>query len=260
MGDAGAVKALNRSVDEWFGLIKNGSLRLPRFQRHEAWDRGTVVSLMETVLRGLPAGAALVLNVGDPEPFISRHLVSAPKTDGRVTEHLLDGQQRLTALWRSLHDTYEDLTLYLSWQDDLDHEDMQVVVVTSQPRWWRKGTRFPVWCDDPKSVFGRGLIPVTLVAPDSHETASAWLQMACADADEVIAWMNKLSVVRQRVVAYNIPYLYLPEGTPKDVALDVFLKMQHVYIGLAVRHRGRSGGGSRWRLHDESCWTGSSNT
>lgn len=233
MSDAGAVKALNRSVDEWFGLIRNGSLRLPRFQRHEAWDRGTVVSLMETVLRGLPAGAALVLNVGESEPFISRHLVSAPKTEGRVTEHLLDGQQRLTALWRSLHETYEDLTLYLSWQPDLDHDNERVVVVTSQPRWWRKGARYPVWCDDPKAVFGRGLIPVTLVSPDSHETASAWLQAACVDANQVIAWMNKLSVVRQRVVAYNIPYLYLPEGTPKDVALDVFLKMNTSNIKLS---------------------------
>ncbi len=57
-------------------MVRDGSLRLPRFQRHEAWDRGTVVSLIETVLRGLPAGAALVLNVGDPQPFVSRHLVT----------------------------------------------------------------------------------------------------------------------------------------------------------------------------------------
>lgn len=220
-----SVQARNRTVEEWFGLIRAGSLRLPRFQRHEAWDRGTVVSLMETVLRGLPAGAALVLNVSDPEPFISRHLVTAPEVDGHVTEHLLDGQQRLTALWRSLHGTYEDLNLFISWQDDPDHDGLELLVVSTQPRWRRGTTRYPVWCDQPRDVFERGLIPVTLLAPGSDAMATAWLRAACDDAQTVIDWLTRLSALRHRVSAYNIPYLYLPQSTPRDVALDVFVKM-----------------------------------
>jgi len=169
-----SVQARNRTVEEWFGLIRAGSLRLPRFQRHEAWDRSTVVSLMETVLRGLPAGAALVLNVSDPEPFISRHLVTAPNVDGHVTEHLLDGQQCLTALWRSLHGTYDDLNLFISWQDDPDHDGQELLVVSTQSRWRAKGgTRYPVWCDQPRDVFERGLIPVTLLAPGADAMATA---------------------------------------------------------------------------------------
>ena len=53
MAEPGAVKANNRTIEEWFGAIRAGRLKLPRFQRHEAWDRATVVSLVETVLRGL---------------------------------------------------------------------------------------------------------------------------------------------------------------------------------------------------------------
>lgn len=228
----GSVQALNRTIEDWFQLVRSGSLKLPRFQRHEAWDRSTVVGLLETVFRGLPAGAALVLNVGEPEPFISRHLVTAPKVDGHVTEHLLDGQQRLTALWRSLYGTYDDLTLFARWGSDPDHDGEEVVEVVSQPRWIRNGQRYPVWCDVPKDVFGRGYVPVTLLAPDAHDQASDWLQAAIDDAGTVITWMNKLSALRQRVAAYNIPYLYLPQATPRDVALDVFVKMNTSNIRL----------------------------
>ena len=62
------------------------------------------------MLRGLPAGAALVLAVGDEEKFVSRPVVGAPDFPHKPTEHLLDGQQRITALWRSLHDDYDDRT------------------------------------------------------------------------------------------------------------------------------------------------------
>jgi len=226
------VQAQNRTIEDWFQLVRAGSLKLPRFQRHEAWDQSTVVSLMETVLRGLPAGAALVLNVAEPEPFVSRHLVTAPEVSGRVTEHLLDGQQRLTALWRSLYGTYDDLALFVTWQPDPDHDGTEIIEVVSESRYARKGKRYPLWCDEPTKVFERGLVPVTLLAPDAHDHASDWLQSACTDSSTILRWINKLAALRQRVASYNIPYLFLPQSTPNDVALDVFVKMNTSNIRL----------------------------
>jgi hypothetical protein len=110
------MEARNRHLPEWFNRIRTGQLRLPRFQRHEAWSHSDVSGLLTTVLRGLPSGATLILEVGGEEPFISRPIVGAPVSTERVTEHLLDGQQRLTALWRSLNDHYEDRT-YLVYFD-----------------------------------------------------------------------------------------------------------------------------------------------
>jgi hypothetical protein len=232
MSSASTVQAQNRTIEDWFQLVRSGSLKLPRFQRHEAWDRSTVVSLIETVFRGLPAGAALVLNVAEPEPFVSRHLVTAPQTNGRVTEHLLDGQQRLTALWRSLYGTYDDLSLFVTWRPDPDHDGAEVIEVISESRWLRGGVRYPVWCDDPAKVFERGYVPVTLLAPDAHDHASDWLQSACTNTGTIVEWINRLAALRQRVASYNIPYLFLPQSTPNDVALDVFVKMNTSNIRL----------------------------
>jgi uncharacterized protein with ParB-like and HNH nuclease domain len=92
------VDAPNRMLPDWFERVRTGQIKLPRFQRFEAWTYGEVTDLLETVLRGLPAGATLILEIGESEPFISRQMVGAPGPFERCTEHLLDGQQRLTAL------------------------------------------------------------------------------------------------------------------------------------------------------------------
>jgi hypothetical protein len=67
------------------------------FQRYEAWDHSNVTQLFDTILQDLPIGAALVLEIGNEVPYICRTLKGAPETGERITENLLDGQQRLTA-------------------------------------------------------------------------------------------------------------------------------------------------------------------
>lgn len=108
------MEARNRDLDVWYGKIKHSEIKLPRFQRFEAWDRHRICSLIETVIHNLPLRITLVLEVGVEEKFISRFLRTAPKKeDSHVSEHLLDGQQRLTALWRAFHNNYENETYFI---------------------------------------------------------------------------------------------------------------------------------------------------
>ncbi len=108
------MEARNRILKDWYGKVQRGEIKLPRFQRHEAWDRQRISSLIETVVHDLPLGITLTLEVGDKEKFISRFLeTTTPKEGQRVLEHLLDGQQRLTALWRAFHNNYEWETYFI---------------------------------------------------------------------------------------------------------------------------------------------------
>jgi len=106
-----------------------------------------VAGLLTTVLRGLPSGVALILEVGGEVPFISRPMAGAPRDGERVTELLLDGQQRLTALWRALTDNYTDRTFFLYFEDDPNDEGKKVPTVFGQSRWERGGRRYPIWAD-----------------------------------------------------------------------------------------------------------------
>jgi uncharacterized protein with ParB-like and HNH nuclease domain len=83
------MEASNRLLPLWFTRIETGQLRLPRFQRFEAWGPKEVRDLLQAMFRGLPAGALLVLAVGDGEKFISRPMQGAPSPTEKVNEHLL---------------------------------------------------------------------------------------------------------------------------------------------------------------------------
>jgi hypothetical protein len=243
-------KAQDRSLGNWYVQIDSGSIKLPRFQRFEAWDRWRVAGFLNTIIQNLPVGVTLLLEVGGPEKFISRYIATAPETGGRVTEHLLDGQQRLTAFWRAMHNNYDGETFYVYLpqfdqhpDDGVEYED---VAIHCQARWPKKsdpGTRYPVWADVPARCFERGLLPVDLLRPGDHGSkVEQWVKAATADLvppkddPEVLDKMERLNDVRvelrsvlfglrERVTHFNLPFLALPVTTEPDVALKVFVNM-----------------------------------
>jgi hypothetical protein len=239
--------AQDRQISVWFQKIENGEIKLPRFQRPQAWDRNRISSLLDTVTKNLPLGVTLLLNV-DIEQFVSRYLVTAPETNARVTEHLLDGQQRLTALWRALHNNYTDVKyfLYLSKYDlynDKTAEDEESYVWFTT-RWGNKnGKLMPLYADSPRDSFYRGLIPMELFRPgDISKEYETWVNEAIVNRkpnagdeeyeEKLMAWMNFKSEVlniirdyRETIAHFNLPYLALPSQTDKDTALQVFINM-----------------------------------
>ena len=179
------MEARNRKLEDWYGKIKRGEIRLPRFQRFEAWDKHRICSLIEMIIHNLPLGITLVLEVGEQEKFISRFLETAPEVGGRVYEHLLDGQQRLTALWRAFHNNYEWETYFIyiaefdKYGNDEDREDMSVFF---RGRYVKKtDEKYPLWCDDPVECLKRGFLPTHLLKPeDIQKEIDAWLEQATA--------------------------------------------------------------------------------
>ena len=239
--------AQDRQLSVWFQKIANGEIKLPRFQRPLAWDKGRVCSLLDTVTKNLPLGVTLILNV-DEEKFVSRYLETAPENGARVTEHLLDGQQRITALWRSLHNNYEGLKYFLYFdnydQSIPENEKSYESYSWYISRWKNKsGKTMPLWADSPCESFKRGLIPMQLFRPmDAEAETEEWIDEALKfskpkSKDEnyevsLETWMDaknelksKIRDVREIIKHFNLPYLALPSQTEKDTALQVFINM-----------------------------------
>ncbi|MDE0612566.1 MAG: DUF262 domain-containing protein [Gammaproteobacteria bacterium] len=239
--------AQDRTLGVWFENIREGRIKLPRFQRYEAWDRHRITSLLNTIISNLPVGVTLVLDVAGDEQFISRFIESAePQAEGTVLEHLLDGQQRLTAFWRSMHNNYESdiYFVYLPQYDEYYDEPGEDIEVYCIGRWTAKnGSRRPVWVDHPEKCLQRGFFPISLLCPgDKSSEVDAWISKATKglepnkndpDAyDKLLAHTQKkdelkdeIIQLRERVAHFNLPYLALPASTPKDVALQVFINM-----------------------------------
>jgi len=201
-----------------------------------AWGHGEVSGLLTTVLRGLPSGATLILEVGDEERFKSRTMVDAPESGEKVTEQLLDGQQRLTALWRSLHGKYPDRSYLIGFEDDPGDGSTKLPYVYGQARWRKNGSRYPMWVDDPKECWGRGFIPITLLRPeDILPEIRQWIATSVGNNhDQKDKLFDEIIALRDKVKAFNLPYLALPARTPKEVALDVFIKMNTSSVHLST--------------------------
>ena len=252
-----SVQARDRKIEIWYNKIRYGEIKLPRFQRHEAWDRGRISSLLSTIVHDLPLGITLILEV-DKEKFISRYLETAePSEPQNVHEHLLDGQQRLTAIWRALHNNYESekYFLYLNeydvvwkWsntQEEFEEEEQSKIRVHCEGRWTskRNGQKMPLWAENPQECYKRGCIPFDLLKPeDIGKEINQWIDAALEYkkplfgitdfeqqyiqfAEEKQKLVSQINAFRETVKHYNLPYLALPSSTTKDTALNVFINM-----------------------------------
>ena len=238
-------EARNRDLNNWHHKIKHGKIMLPRFQRHEAWDAGKICGLIETVIHDLPLGITLVLEVGDEKKFFARSIATAPETSERVEEHLLDGQQRLTALWRAFHNNYDDKTYFVYLKDfdkSASESDEEDKTVFGYSRYISRTTskKMPRWCDDPAGCLRRGLVPTNLLKPgDIQVEINPWIAQATdglrpqnGDHESIDGFhamrqsvSERIANLRETVRHYNLPYLSLPPQTDKSVALNVFINM-----------------------------------
>ena len=224
------MEARNRRLPDWLGRMRTGQLVLPRFQRFERWGNQEIVTLLDSVLRGRPVGATLVLAIGDKEPFISRPMAGVPEATARINEHLLDGQQRLTALWRALNDGYAERTYFA-----VLNPAPGSLTVRGESRWISNRRHYPLWADQPIEQFNRGLVPMRLLNPAVKPgEIGNWCDLATSSAEESRILERQVAALQTAVREANLPYLELPVETPSDVAIDVFILMNTTLVQLSA--------------------------
>jgi hypothetical protein len=98
------------SVESLLLDIENGKLALPEFQRDFIWEPENTARLLSSVIARYPAGSLLTWR---PKAVVleDRPIADAPPIptqDGLPERLVLDGQQRLTALYRALRAKTEE--------------------------------------------------------------------------------------------------------------------------------------------------------
>lgn len=84
--------------------LREGSLRLPDFQRGYTWNDKQRLNLFDSILRRFPIGTLLVWRTSKPETVRTIDRIGPVTTSarGRAAELILDGHQRLTTLFSAL--------------------------------------------------------------------------------------------------------------------------------------------------------------
>lgn len=221
--------AKDRRIEDWLNDIRRSKIALPEFQRKEVWNKKTITSFLQAVVRDLPTGAALIYEIDSESPFKYRFLEGAPEGDDEPEELLLDGQQRLTAIWKSLNNEYEERR-YL-----VDFSNPGKPSVTSKKRRVDSdGRKKPLWVDNPEDCWEKDKIPIDILNPDKEASkVRNWFRKAIDDREKRDKVIDKVDKIKNRIGRFELPFLYFEHDTDPDTAIDVFIEMNTSYEPLS---------------------------
>lgn len=77
-------------------LVRDGTVRVPHFQRGLRWKRSDAVALIDSVLRGFPIGSLLLWRREAPKESLRLGQVGIEAPARSDALYVVDGQQRIT--------------------------------------------------------------------------------------------------------------------------------------------------------------------
>lgn len=238
------------SLHDLLREIGRGRIQLPDFQRGWIWDDSHVQSLIASVSQSFPIGAVMTLENGGTDLRFKARLIEGVNHQFAGTEpetFVLDGQQRLTALFQALMSAQGVYTWDTRGQKDRRYYylDMEQCLLTGNDReeavlsfgadLQLRNFRGEVTIDlsESKYEYANDMFPV-------HQlfNSAAWRQGYYRHWDlnrEKIELFDKFErEVIKRFEQYDVPIIRLNRETPKDAVCLVFEKVNTRGVTLTV--------------------------
>jgi hypothetical protein len=219
-----------RQIANLIGKLHEGSLALPDFQRDFVWEPARVAALLQSVMSRFPAGNLLFWRQGGSNSsFASRPVEGAPTSNGTPTELVLDGQQRLTAIYQA-QTGQGDQVFYIHLNELVNdaHQDVREATTVD----WEKAI---AWCDVGSKledkVNSQDWQFENIAYPIKISNFDQWLDRfaeskAPDDFDSREQVKNLYRRVRDQFISvlgtYSFPVTTLPEDTAVAAVCTVF--------------------------------------
>ena len=239
---------LNRILSD----IGDGRIQLPDFQRDWVWDDSRIRSLIASVCQEFPIGSVLTLRAnGTGVRFKPRLIegINSKKVDREPDTLILDGQQRLTALFQTLMSEspvstknaqgreirryyYLDVEVCINSETAIEDaviscgEDHLLAVRTSD------GQTEPIDLSSTREQYANSMFPVHKIF-DSTDWRQGYSRY-WRDNDEKIEWIYQFeSKIIQCFNRYNVPVIELRE-IPREAVCLIFEKVNTGGVTLTV--------------------------
>jgi len=234
--------------------IHDAKLQLPDFQRDWRWDDEHICSLLASVSLSYPIGAVLLMETGGDGTHFAPRPVAGVRLPlpSRPQRLILDGQQRLTALYQVLRTGHVVTTrdsrnrevkrwYYLDIGKALDpnaDREEAIVSVPEDKRVVSFGRELTVDLTDTTKECERGLLPLAIVFDIAR--LFQWLDRYTSHSDAGVREERK--TLRDQLIAdvigrfqqYQIPVIELKQETPKEAVCRVFEKVNTGGVALDV--------------------------
>ena len=235
-----------KAIGNWLLDIESDTLCLPNFQRWGVWKSQNVCQFLKTLILydKSPVGIFLVLPTNKSAPlFVPRKITDGLEPQpGVCNAFLLDGQQRLSALWNALHDTdEEDYRYYVEFNDQFEIKDIKDR---------KKDTKVDQrLSQNPTEQYKEHWFPVTLLNPlPDKEIVNDWLRELdlhelkldnCDSIKNLIVNTRKI-FSKKKYGGKIIPHFQLDDATNKKIAINIYetinsnsVKLSDYYLAVA---------------------------
>lgn len=240
-------------LEEIMTSIRSGEIQLPEFQRNWTWDDYRIRGIIASITQGYPIGAITQLEYGNENVrFKYRTIEGAEQSAGKIPAQLiLDGQQRLTAIYRSACSRAPVATkndkgspvkryYYLDIRKCLDDNTDRIDAVISLPE-DRKTRPYPgndsvLDLSTPELEFQHEMFPLNIIFDsDAREDwGDGYKEYHRNSPDAKERYKRFIAEVRKTVSGYKIPVITLTKDTPREAVCKIFENVNTGGVVLTV--------------------------
>jgi hypothetical protein len=238
MGKMSTFSIDRPSLSEILADVGTGRIQLPDFQRDWRWDDYLIRSLLASVSQAFPIGAVLTLAVDGKNSLKPRPIEGVNPAEDAETPNtlILDGQQRLTALFQALKSEqgvytkakgkpitrYYYLDIEKCLNDEIDRE--RAVLSCRENRRVQREHGEIIDIASPEMEYKNSMFPVNKIF-DSDDWGDEYKDYWQQDPSkrELFNTFNRevIGCFKQ----YNLPIIRLLENTPREAVCLIFEKV-----------------------------------
>lgn len=225
-----------------------GKAQLPDFQRGWVWPDKNIAGLIASISLGYPVGTLMMLQTGGNVKFHERPIEGLKFDSKNKPERLiLDGQQRITSLYRALvHQEavqtkdirkkpvsgwfYIDIEAAL--KDDENREET-IRFIPDDKKIKSSGGQAAKDYSNVELEYKDRFFPLNKVF-DSDHWMQEYMEYWNHDKAATQIFFNFRNKILEKFLTYQIPVIELPRETPKEAVCQVFEKVNTGGVPLTV--------------------------
>ncbi|MGL6196270.1 MAG: GmrSD restriction endonuclease domain-containing protein [Thermoguttaceae bacterium] len=247
-------KTNDTDISEILQNISKGTIQLPEFQRDWTWDDERIRGLIGSVIDSYPVGALTFMQFGGDAKFKYRVIAGCAEVpkDKKPESLILDGQQRLTALYNVLLSKKATQTkteknkkierfYYLDIEKFLDHncDTTEAIISVPENRIIREniGNRDIILdVSSREKEFERHLLPLNLVFDsDGFREWERGYQSFHNNQKDILSQLDQVyKKVIQILLGYKVPVITLTKEVSKAAVCQVFEKVNTGGVTLTM--------------------------
>jgi hypothetical protein len=247
-----APKSLDTELSELMRDVTSGKAQLPEFQRSWTWDDGRIRGILASLSQGYPMGAIMRLECGNENVKFKYRPIEGVMNVAVAPDYLiLDGQQRLTSMYRTTCSTDAVLTktdkgkeikrfYYLDMKKCLDDNEDRYDAIVPVPEDRKVKTDFDrkVLLDlsTKELEYENEMFPINIIFDGSarEDWADGYKEYHEYGKEYMERYKQFRTEVIETITGYKLPVITLGRETPREAVCKVFENVNTGGVALTV--------------------------